>query len=131
MARSSDSARRTDRRQLYRTIEEGGFAPLTGGRDPSRLTARVPRPVATGASVELYALSTHRVSSAADMPDDRTSGLPPERLAEVVAKLDQVMVEAQRLRREVTRQLAEQRGGQRQEVSPTRRKTSSKPRRSG
>lgn len=49
------------------------------------------------------------------MPD-RT--LSPEELAALVDELDRVMEEASRLRREVTRQLEEQRDGQQQTITP-------------
>jgi len=41
------------------------------------------------------------------------------KLAEVLAKLNEVMAEAERLRREVSRQLEEQRGRQQQQITPT------------
>ena len=51
------------------------------------------------------------------------------KLAEVLAKLNDVMAEAERLRRDVSRQLAEQRGSQQQKISPTpRRKRSARTR---
>jgi hypothetical protein len=60
------------------------------------------------------------------MPDRRLP-LTPERLATLLDKLDDVMAEAARLRREVTRQLSEQRRSvQPQPGSSPRRK--SKPR---
>jgi hypothetical protein len=40
------------------------------------------------------------------------------KLAEVLAKLNDVMAEAERLRRDITRQLAEQRESQQQTLSP-------------
>lgn len=40
------------------------------------------------------------------------------KLAEVLAKLNEVMAEAERLRREVSRQLTEQRASQQQQVTP-------------
>ena len=56
------------------------------------------------------------------MADERTT-LGPEALSALLMKLDEVMVEAERLRREVSRQLAEQRAGQQQRITqPPRRK---------
>ena len=51
------------------------------------------------------------------------------KLAEVLAKLNEVMAEAERLRREVSRQLAEQRGSQQQQITPPpkRKRTPRKP----
>ena len=60
------------------------------------------------------------------MPDDRKSiALAPGALASLLAKLDEVMTEAARLRNEVSRQLAEQRGRQQQRITPppSRRKS--------
>ena len=55
------------------------------------------------------------------MADERQS-LGPEALSALLVKLDEVMVEAERLRREVSRQLAEQRADQQQRITqPTRR----------
>jgi hypothetical protein len=48
--------------------------------------------------------------------------LSPKDLAELLAELDQVMEEASTLRREVTRQLDEQRQRQQQHLSPAARK---------
>jgi hypothetical protein len=56
------------------------------------------------------------------MPDRRVP-LTPERLAALLDKLDDVMAEAARLRREVTRQLSEQRRGLQQTGGSSRRKT--------
>lgn len=56
------------------------------------------------------------------MPDRRVP-LTPERLATLLDKLDDVMAEAARLRREVTRQLFEQRRGLQQTSGSSRRKT--------
>ena len=51
------------------------------------------------------------------------------KLAEVLAKLNEVMAEAKRLRRDVSRQLAEQRGRQQQQITPPskRKRTTRKP----
>jgi hypothetical protein len=58
------------------------------------------------------------------MVDERTP-LTPEELAELLATLDKVMEDAERLRRSVTRQLAHDRASERQELSPA----SNRPRR--
>jgi hypothetical protein len=64
------------------------------------------------------------------MADDRKrQTLPPERLREVLARLDQVLSEATRLRDEVTRQLDEQHYHQQQHLSPGRATRPSKRRR--
>jgi hypothetical protein len=47
-------------------------------------------------------------------------------LADLLAELDRVMEEASTLRREVTRQLEEQRNRQQQQLSPTSRKPSTR-----
>jgi hypothetical protein len=57
------------------------------------------------------------------MPD-RRDPLTPERLAALLATLDDVMAEAARLRREVTRQLADQRQATQQRVTSARKKLS-------
>lgn len=51
------------------------------------------------------------------------------KLADVLAKLNDVMAEAERLRRDVTRQLAEQRGSQQQKLSPAPRRKRPAPKR--
>ena len=59
------------------------------------------------------------------MPDDRKRPLSKDELAAVLKRLDEVMVEAEELRAVVTRQMAEQRSGTRQEftrASPKPRK---------
>jgi hypothetical protein len=48
--------------------------------------------------------------------------LTPERLAQLLAQLNDVMSEAQRLRREITRQLGEQRHTIQQKVTPARKR---------
>lgn len=48
--------------------------------------------------------------------------LTPERLAQLLAKLNDVMSEAERLRREVTRQLSEQRRSIQQKLVPSRKR---------
>jgi hypothetical protein len=59
------------------------------------------------------------------MPDERKHTLDPAALAALLSKLDSVMAEAQRLRKEITRQLSEQRADQQQTLSqPSRRKRS-------
>ena len=55
------------------------------------------------------------------MPERRVP-LTPERLATLLDKLDDVMAEAARLRREVTRQLSEHRHGLQQTSGSSRRK---------
>jgi hypothetical protein len=59
------------------------------------------------------------------MADDYAR-LDPEELAIILARLDQVMDEAARLRREVTRQLAETRGRDQQRLSSARRRKTTK-----
>jgi hypothetical protein len=54
----------------------------------------------------------------ARMPD--RPQLTPERLAQLLDKLNEVMAEAERLRREVTRQLGEQREGLQPSATPPR-----------
>jgi len=54
------------------------------------------------------------------MPDRQL--LTPERLAQLLEKLNDVMGEAARLRREVSRQLLEQRGTMQQRVTPARKR---------
>ena len=54
------------------------------------------------------------------MPDRQT--LTPERLAQLLAKLNDVMGEATRLRREITRQLDEQRRTIQQKLAPARKR---------
>ena len=54
------------------------------------------------------------------MPDRQT--LTPERLAQLLAKLNDVMGEATRLRREITRQLDEQRRTIQQKLTPARKR---------
>ena len=55
------------------------------------------------------------------MADD-SSPLTPDRLAELLARLDEVMIDAQRLRREVTKQLNDQRRKEQQKITATRRR---------
>ena len=55
------------------------------------------------------------------MPSDRQP-LTPERLAQLLDKLSDVMGEATRLRREVTRQLAEQHRSVQQKITPPRKR---------
>ena len=50
------------------------------------------------------------------------SALTPERLSELLARLDEVMAEAARLRRQITRQLSEQHRDERQNVTVPRRR---------
>ncbi len=64
------------------------------------------------------------------MPDQsKDLTLSPDALASLLAKLDEVLTEAARLRAEVSRQLAYQRSSQQQELSqPSRPKKSSRKR---
>jgi hypothetical protein len=57
------------------------------------------------------------------MADGGGNVLRPDELAALLDRLDEVMAEAARLRREVTRQLEENRGRDRPEVSVNRRAT--------
>jgi hypothetical protein len=50
------------------------------------------------------------------------SSLTPERLAQLLDKLNEVMAEADRLRREVTRQLNDQRRSVQQRITGTRKR---------
>jgi hypothetical protein len=62
------------------------------------------------------------------MADERQT-LSPEALSALLLKLDEVMTEAERLRREVSRQLAEQRADQQQRITePPRRKRAARKR---
>ena len=55
------------------------------------------------------------------MADDRTA-INPEKLKQVLERLNDVLAEAARLRTEVMRQLTEQRAGAQQHLSPRKRK---------
>jgi hypothetical protein len=48
--------------------------------------------------------------------------LTPERLSELLSRLDEVMTDAARLRREITSQLNDQRREEQQKVTVTRRR---------
>jgi hypothetical protein len=48
--------------------------------------------------------------------------LTPERLSELLSRLDEVMTEAAHLRRQITRQLNNQRRDQQQKVTVTRKR---------
>jgi len=48
--------------------------------------------------------------------------LTPERLSELLARLDDVMTDAARLRRQITKQLNDQRRSEQQKVTITRRR---------
>jgi hypothetical protein len=48
--------------------------------------------------------------------------LTPERLSELLGRLDEVMTDAARLRREITRQLNDQRREEQQKVTVTRKR---------
>jgi hypothetical protein len=56
------------------------------------------------------------------MADDRTS-MSPDKLKQVLDRLNDVLAEAARLRTELMRQLTEQRAGALQHLSPRQRKT--------
>ena len=56
--------------------------------------------------------------------------LTPERLSELIARLDEVMTDAARLRRKITKQLTDQRRREQQKITaPRRRKPSTSKRR--
>jgi hypothetical protein len=57
------------------------------------------------------------------MPDSPRKTLTPSQLAEALQRLEEVMTEAARLRREITRQMAEQLRHQQMKVSTFRRRT--------
>ena len=61
------------------------------------------------------------------MADD-ASPITSEHLKQVPDRLDDVLAEAARLRKEVVRQLTEQRAGQQQHVTPRKRKRASQKR---
>jgi hypothetical protein len=61
------------------------------------------------------------------MPDD--GPISPDKLRQVLDRLDDVLAEAARLRKEVIRQLGEQRAGQQQHLSGARGRASRTPRR--
>jgi len=61
------------------------------------------------------------------MPDD--GPISPDKLRQVLDRLDDVLAEAARLRKEVIRQLGEQRAGQRQHLSGVRAPGTRTPRR--
>ena len=54
------------------------------------------------------------------MADD--DSLTPERLSELLARLDEVMDDAARLRRQITRQLNDQERQEQQKITVTRRR---------
>ena len=63
------------------------------------------------------------------MADERKGvAIAADVLATVLSKLDEVMAEAERLRRQVSRQLAEQRASQQQKLNPASRKKPSRKR---
>jgi hypothetical protein len=49
--------------------------------------------------------------------------LTPERLSELLARLDEVMTDAARLRRQINKQLTDQRRREQQKVTAPRRRT--------
>ena len=53
---------------------------------------------------------------------DNDPPLTPERLSELLTRLDEVMTDAARLRRQITRQLNTQRRDQQQKITVTRRR---------
>ena len=62
------------------------------------------------------------------MADDRTP-ITPEKLKDVLAKLNEVLTEAARLRREVIRQLSDQRASDQQLLSIARKRRAARKRR--
>jgi hypothetical protein len=62
------------------------------------------------------------------MADDRTP-ITSDNLKQVLDRLNDVLAEAARLRKEVMRQLGEQRAGQQQHVTPERKRKSAPKRR--
>jgi hypothetical protein len=54
------------------------------------------------------------------MPDSRRAPFSPHELKDLLAKLDEVMAEAQRLREQVSRQLMDQKRVQEQRLSTPR-----------
>ena len=56
------------------------------------------------------------------MPDDERVTMTPEQMQELLAKLDEVMAEAGRLRTEITRQMEEQHDREQQRLSPQRKR---------
>jgi hypothetical protein len=78
--------------------------------------------------VELYALRIGSVVFMARMAADERSSLNPQKLGEVLAKLNDVLAEAARLRKEIIRQLSDQRAAQQQHLTvPRKRKKRAKP----
>jgi hypothetical protein len=75
----------------------------------------------TRRALELYPAHDDRLSFTPHMPA-RPDPLTPERLALLLEKLNEVMAEASRLRKEVTRQFADQRRSLQQRLSTTRKK---------
>jgi hypothetical protein len=63
------------------------------------------------------------------MSDERHPPLGPDALGDLLQKLNEVMDEAERLRREVSRQLSEQRAGQQQQLTETSRRKRRSPKR--
>ena len=61
-----------------------------------------------------FAIFHHRMAD-----EGKAVALDPGVLASVLKKLDDVMAEAARLRAEVSRQIAEQRGDQQQKITPS------------
>lgn len=70
---------------------------------------------------ELYASKDLSVIFTARMADDRTP-ITSEDLKQVLSRLDEVLAEAARLRKEVVRQLTEQRADQQQHLTARKRK---------
>ena len=75
---------------------------------------------------ELYALDVPPVICLRPMADE--GPISSDKLKQVLDRLDDVLDEAARLRKEVIRQLGEQRAGQQQHLSGSRRRTSRTPR---
>jgi uncharacterized protein YqgV (UPF0045/DUF77 family) len=55
------------------------------------------------------------------MPDSPVKRLTTRELADVLKRLDEVMAEATRLRREITKQMIDHRRDQQQKLAPPRR----------
>lgn len=71
---------------------------------------------------ELYDPSNSGYLSVPVTDERKGVALGSDVLANVLTKLDEVMAEAERLRQHVTRQLANQRAGDRQTLTPARKR---------
>ena len=73
--------------------------------------------------VELYGRSARRLRFGPQrMPDPPVKRLTTRELADVLNRLDEVMAEATRLRREITKQMTDHRRDQQQKLSPPARR---------